>query len=39
MKASYDRLTNSAGFQERDKVWLYRRTRTGGKVAFAAVIL
>jgi hypothetical protein len=27
----YDRLANSSGFQEGDRVWLYRPTRTRGK--------
>jgi hypothetical protein len=31
MKARYNHLANSAGFQEGDKVWLYRPTRTSGK--------
>ena len=31
MKARYDQLANSAGFQEGDRVWLYRPTRTKGK--------
>jgi hypothetical protein len=31
MKAGYDRLANSAGFQEGDQVWLYRLTRTRGR--------
>ncbi|KAJ4429260.1 hypothetical protein ANN_26263 [Periplaneta americana] len=31
MKVLYDRLANSAGFQEGDLVWLYRPTRTKGK--------
>jgi hypothetical protein len=31
MKACYDRLANSAGFQEGDRVWLYRPTRTRGR--------
>jgi hypothetical protein len=31
MKARYDRLANSAGFQEGDHVWLYRPTQTRGK--------
>jgi hypothetical protein len=31
MKARYDRLANSAGFQEGDQVWLYRLTRNRGK--------
>jgi hypothetical protein len=31
MKARYDRLANSAGFQEGDCVWLYRQTRTRGR--------
>ncbi|KDR09269.1 hypothetical protein L798_00935, partial [Zootermopsis nevadensis] len=31
MKARYDRLANSAGFQEGDRVWLYHPTRTKGK--------
>lgn len=31
MKARYDHLANSAGFQEGDRVWLYRPTRTKGK--------
>jgi hypothetical protein len=31
MKVRYDRLANSAGFQEDDRVWLYRPTRTRGR--------
>jgi hypothetical protein len=31
IKASYDRLADSAGFQEGDQLWLYRPTRTRGK--------
>jgi hypothetical protein len=31
MKARYDRLANSTGFQEGDRVWLYRPTRTRGR--------
>jgi hypothetical protein len=31
MKARYDRLANSAGFQECERVWLYRSTRTRGR--------
>jgi hypothetical protein len=31
MKARYDCLANSAGFQEGDRVWLYRPTRTRGR--------
>jgi hypothetical protein len=31
MKARYDRLANSAGFQESDRVWLYRPTRRSGR--------
>jgi hypothetical protein len=31
MKVRYDRLANLAGFQEGDRVWLYRRTRTRGR--------
>ena len=31
MKARYDQLANSAGYQEGDKVWLYRPTRKRGK--------
>jgi hypothetical protein len=31
MKARYDRLANSARFQEGDRVWLYRPTRTRGR--------
>jgi hypothetical protein len=31
MKARYDRLANSAGFQEGERVWLYRPTRKRGK--------
>jgi hypothetical protein len=27
MKTRYDRLANSAGFQEGDRVWLYHQTR------------
>jgi hypothetical protein len=30
MKARYDRLANSAGFQEGERVWLYRPTRKKG---------
>jgi hypothetical protein len=30
-KARQNRLTNSAGFNEGDHVWLYRPTRTRGK--------
>jgi hypothetical protein len=32
MKARYDRQANSAEFQEGDQVWLYRTTRTRGKL-------
>jgi hypothetical protein len=32
MKACYDHLTNSAGFHEGDKVWLYHPTQTRGKL-------
>jgi hypothetical protein len=32
MTACYDRLANSAGFQEGDKVWLYYLTWTRGKL-------
>jgi hypothetical protein len=31
MKIRYDKLANSAGYQEGDRVWLYRPTRTKGK--------
>jgi hypothetical protein len=31
MKTRYDKLANSAGYQEGDKVWLYRPTCTKGK--------
>jgi hypothetical protein len=31
MKARYDPLANSAGYQEGDRVWLYRPTRRKGK--------
>jgi hypothetical protein len=31
MKVRYDRLANSAGFQEGDRAWLYRPTRTRGR--------
>jgi hypothetical protein len=31
MKARCDRLANFAGFQEGDRVWLYRPTRTRGR--------
>jgi hypothetical protein len=31
MKARYDQLANSAGFQAGDRVWLYRPTRKKGK--------
>jgi hypothetical protein len=31
MNARYDRLANSAGFQEGDRVWLYRRCSRHGK--------
>jgi hypothetical protein len=31
MKTRYDKLVNSAGYQEGDRVWLYRPTRTKGK--------
>jgi hypothetical protein len=30
MKARYNRLANSSGFQESDRVWLYRPTRRRG---------
>jgi hypothetical protein len=30
MKSRNDKLTNSAGYQEGDRVWLYRPTRTKG---------
>jgi hypothetical protein len=30
-KARYDRLANSTGYQEGDRVWLYRPTRTRGR--------
>jgi hypothetical protein len=31
MKVRYDSLANSAGFQDGDRVWLYRPTRTRGR--------
>jgi len=31
MKARYDQLANSAGFQEGDRVWLYRPIQKRGK--------
>jgi hypothetical protein len=31
MKARYNQLANSAGFQEDDRVWLYCPTRKRGK--------
>jgi hypothetical protein len=31
MKTRYDKLTNSAGYQEGDRAWLYRPTRTKEK--------
>jgi hypothetical protein len=31
MKTRYDKLANSAGYQQGDRVWLYRPTRTKGK--------
>jgi hypothetical protein len=31
MKTRYDKLANSTGFHEDDKVWLYRPTRKKGK--------
>jgi hypothetical protein len=31
MKTRYDRLASYAGYNEGDKVWLYRPTRTKGK--------
>jgi hypothetical protein len=31
MKTRYDKLANFAGYQEGDRVWLYRPTRTKGK--------
>jgi hypothetical protein len=31
MKARYDRLANSSGFQEGDRVWLHSPTQKGGK--------
>jgi hypothetical protein len=31
MKTRYDKLANSAGYQEADRVWLYRPTHTKGK--------
>jgi hypothetical protein len=31
MKTRYDKFANSAGYHERDRVWLYRPTRTKGK--------
>jgi hypothetical protein len=31
VKTRYDRLANSAGYNEGDDVWLYRPTRTKGK--------
>jgi hypothetical protein len=31
MKTRHEKLANSAGYQEGDRVWLYRPTRTKGK--------
>jgi hypothetical protein len=31
MKTRYDKLANSAGYQEGDRVWLYRTARRKGK--------
>jgi thymidylate synthase len=31
MKTRYDKLANSAGYQESDRVWLYHPTHTKGK--------
>jgi hypothetical protein len=31
MKNKYDKLANSAGYHEGDRVWLCRPTRTKGK--------
>jgi hypothetical protein len=31
LKTRYDKLANSAGYQEGDRVWLYRPTRMKGK--------
>jgi hypothetical protein len=31
IKARYDRLANLVGFQEGDRIWLYRPTRKKGK--------
>jgi hypothetical protein len=31
MRTRYDKLANSASYQEGDRVWLYRPTRTKGK--------
>jgi hypothetical protein len=31
MKTRYDKLANSAGYEEGDMVWLYRPIRTKGK--------
>jgi hypothetical protein len=31
MKTRYDKLANCAGYQEGDRVWLYRPTRTKGR--------
>jgi hypothetical protein len=31
MKTRYDKLANSAGYKEGDRVWLYRPNRTKGK--------
>jgi hypothetical protein len=31
VKASQNRITNSAGFNKGDRVWLYRATRNRGK--------
>jgi hypothetical protein len=32
MKARYDRVANSARYEEGDRVWLYRPTRKKGKI-------
>jgi hypothetical protein len=33
MKTRYDKLANSAGYHEGDRVWLYRPTRMKGKLS------
>jgi hypothetical protein len=33
MKTLYDKLSNCAGYQESDRVWLYRPTRSKGRAA------